>query len=91
MVVAAQPIRDRMHTARVRDIDLAVKQRTITADEAAQLKATAKAVAAAIAVDDFAPEELTSRGAHNKGDVSSQAISQPDQPASRPPAAAAAE
>ncbi len=57
--VAVQPIRDRMHAAHVRDIDQAVKQRTITADEAAQLKAAAEAVSAAIAVDDFAPEELT--------------------------------
>ena len=76
MTVAVQPIRDRMHAARVRDMDQAVSQRTITADEAAQLKAAAEAVAAACAVDDFAPEELTARGA-NKEDVSSQAISQP--------------
>ena len=74
--IAVQPIRDRMHAARVRDIDRALVQRTITEDEAAQLKATAEAVAAAIAVDDFAPEELTARGA-NKEDVSSQPISQP--------------
>jgi acyl-CoA dehydrogenase len=77
MVVASQPIRDRMHVAHVRDIERAVKQRTITADEAARLKATAEAVAAAVAVDDFAPEELTSRGATHKGDGSSQATSQP--------------
>ena len=77
MTAAVQPIHDRMHTAHVRDIDQALKQRTITADEAAELKAAADAVAAAIAVDDFAPEELTSRGAANKGDVSSQATSQP--------------
>jgi acyl-CoA dehydrogenase len=76
MTVAVQPIRDRMRTARVRDIAQALKQRTITADEAARLKAAADAVAAAIAVDDFAPEELTSRGAANKGDVSSQPTSQ---------------
>ncbi|MGH6677188.1 MAG: hypothetical protein ACRECE_13305, partial [Xanthobacteraceae bacterium] len=31
------------------------------------------AVAAAIAVDDFSPEELTARGAAQEGDVSSQA------------------
>jgi acyl-CoA dehydrogenase len=80
MTAAVQPIRDRMHTARVRDIDQAVKQRTITADEAAQLKAAAAAVAAAIAVDDFAPEELTSRGAFHKGDQPSQATSQPTPP-----------
>jgi acyl-CoA dehydrogenase len=79
-VVATQPIRDRMHTARVRDIDQALKQRTIDAGEAAQLKAAAAAVAAAIAVNDFAPEELTSRGAAKHGDVSSQATSQPTSP-----------
>ncbi len=67
MTVAVQPIRDRMHAARVRDIDQALKQRTIIAAEAAQLKAAADAVAAAIAVDDFAPEELTSRGAAQQG------------------------
>jgi acyl-CoA dehydrogenase len=77
LVAAAQPIRDRMSTVRVRDVDQAVKQRTINADEAAQLKAAADAVAAAIAVNDFAPEELTSRGKANKGDQSSQATSQP--------------
>ena len=33
LTVAVQPIRDRMHAARVRDIDQAVKQGTITADE----------------------------------------------------------
>jgi acyl-CoA dehydrogenase len=71
MVAAAQPIRDRMHAARVRDIDQALKQRTITADEAAQLKEAAVAVAAAVAVDDFAPEELTGRDAFHQGDESS--------------------
>jgi acyl-CoA dehydrogenase len=78
MVAAAQPIRDRMNMVRVRDIDQAVAQRTITADEAAQLKAVAEAVSAAIAVDDFAPEELTSRGQANKGEQSSQAIARPE-------------
>ena len=76
MTIAVQPIRDRMRTARVRDIDQAVMQCTISADEAAQLRTAAEAVSAAIAVDDFAPEELTSRGSANKGDVSSQANSQ---------------
>jgi acyl-CoA dehydrogenase len=77
LTVAVQPIRDRMHAVRVRDTDQAVKQRTISADEATQLRAAAEAVSAAIAVDDFAPEELTSRGAANKGDGSSQTTSQP--------------
>jgi acyl-CoA dehydrogenase len=76
MVAEVQPIRDRMHAARVRDIDQAVKQGTINADEAAKLKATADAVSAAVAVNDFAPEELTVRGTAHKGDVSSQATSQ---------------
>ncbi len=78
MTAEVQPIRDRMHAARVRDIDQAVEQGTITADEAAKLKAVADAVAAAIAVDDFAPEELTVRGAKGtgaKGEASSQATS----------------
>jgi acyl-CoA dehydrogenase len=77
LVAAAQPIRDRMNIVRVRDVDQAVKQRTINADEAVQLKAAAEAVAAAIAVNDFAPEELTSRGRANNGEQSLQATSQP--------------
>lgn len=89
IAVAVQPIRDRMNVARVSDVDQAVEQRTITAEEAAQVNAAAMAVSAAVAVDDFAPEELASRGAAKKGDVSSQARSQSDQPASRLRAAAA--
>jgi acyl-CoA dehydrogenase len=92
MTVAVQSIRDRMHVARVRDVDQALAQRTITADEAAQLKAAADAVAAAIAVNDFAPEELTARGAGYKGDQSSQAtfqaVLQPSQPPQSHPEAA---
>ncbi len=76
MTVDVAPIRDRMHTARVRDIDQAVKQGTITADEAAKLKTAAEAVSAAVAVNDFAPEELAARGAASKGAGSSQATSQ---------------
>jgi acyl-CoA dehydrogenase len=88
MTVAVQPIRDRMHTARVREVDQAVAQRTITADEAGKLKAAADAVAAAIAVNDFAPEELTSRGAANKGELPSQATFHATlQPASSQPPA----
>lgn len=79
MAVGVQPIRDRMHAARVRDTEQAVKQRTITIEEANQLKAAAEAVSAAVAVNDFAPEELTSRDASNKGDVSSQTAASSDQ------------
>jgi acyl-CoA dehydrogenase len=93
LTVAVQPIRDRMRKARVRDIGQAERQRTIDATEVAQLREAAEAVAAAIAVDDFAPEELTSRGAFQQGDVSSPAILQPTSPATPdelrlPPAAA---
>jgi acyl-CoA dehydrogenase len=84
-----------MRKARVRDIGQAERQRTIDATEVAQLREAAEAVAAAIAVDDFAPEELTSRGASQQGDVSSPAILQPtsaatpdELPARFPPAAA---
>ncbi|HUC51395.1 MAG TPA: acyl-CoA dehydrogenase [Xanthobacteraceae bacterium] len=79
LVAQVQPIRDRMHAAHVRDIDQAVKQGTISADDAARLRAAAGAVAAAVAVNDFAPEELTGRGAASKGskgEASSQATSQ---------------
>jgi hypothetical protein len=47
----------------VRDIDQARAQNLITEAEAEQLRAAADAVAAAIAVDDFAPEELARRKA----------------------------
>jgi hypothetical protein len=43
--------------------------------EAGQLRAAAEAVAAAIAVDDFAAEELSPRRA--MGDMLSQAMSRP--------------
>jgi acyl-CoA dehydrogenase len=95
MVAVVQPIRDRMHAARVRDIDQALAQHTITADEAAQLKEAADAVAAAAAVDDFAPEELTGRSAFHQGDESSATFqatpsqATPDEfPLHFPPAAA---
>ncbi len=47
----------------MRDIDQARAQSLITEAEAEQLRAAADAVAAAIAVDDFAPEELARRKA----------------------------
>ena len=44
--------------------------------EAAALDAAAQAVAAVVAVDDFAPEELSPRRA-SQGEVLSQAMSRP--------------
>jgi acyl-CoA dehydrogenase len=64
-----------MRRARVRDIDQAKRQALINDAEAAQLHAAAEAVAAAIAVDDFAPEELSPRQA--LGDVPSQPMTRP--------------
>ena len=61
-VIAAQPVRDKMHAARLRDADTALAQNVISRDEAKQLKAVADAVSAAVAVNDFAPEELGQSG-----------------------------
>ena len=68
-------VRERMRRARVRDIDQAKRQALINDAEAAQLHAAAEAVAAAVAVDDFAPEELSPRQA--LGDVPSQPMTRP--------------
>jgi acyl-CoA dehydrogenase len=74
LTVAAQSLRDRMHEARIRDIDQAHRQNIITGDEAEQLREVEKAVAAAIAVDDFAADELSRHDAdHNQGDRPSPA------------------
>src|SRR5215813_8279593 len=61
--VETQPLRDRLRNAGVRDVDAARAQRLITDTEASQLRAATDAVAAAIAVDDFSPEELAPRQA----------------------------
>ena len=75
LTVAAAPLRERLRRAHVRDIDQARRQALINDAEAAQLHAAAQAVAAAVAVDDFAPEELSPRQA--LGDVLSQTMSRP--------------
>jgi acyl-CoA dehydrogenase len=78
LTVAAQPLHDRMNKARVHDLDQARKQGVINDGEAAQLKETAAAVAAAIAVDDFTAEELTHHDAnHAQGDRPSPAQKRP--------------
>ncbi len=64
-VIETQPIRDRMHQAHVRDVDDARRQGVISEAEASVVRAAADAVAAAIAVDDFAPEELAPRQAED--------------------------
>jgi len=77
LAVATQPLRDRMRSAHVHDVTVAENQRVITSDEAAQLRAADDAAGAAIAVNDFAPEELSPRHASTKGDVPSRATSWP--------------
>src|SRR6266478_2944412 len=62
-VVATQPLRDRLHTAQVRDVAKARLEGLISDAEANELRAAADAVAAAVAVDDFAPEALSPRQA----------------------------
>ena len=72
-----------MNKAHVRDIGQARKQGLINDSEAAQLKETAEAVAAAIGVDDFTAEELTHHDAQRaQGDRPS-----PTQRRTRPTAA----
>jgi acyl-CoA dehydrogenase len=75
LTIATQPLRERLHKARVRDIDKARQQGLINDAETGELQAAAAAVAAAVAVDDFATEELSPRRA--LGDVLSQAMSRP--------------
>jgi acyl-CoA dehydrogenase len=75
LTVATESLHERMHRANIRDIDTARQQGAINDVEAAQLHAAAQAVAAAVAVDDYAPEELSLRQA--LGDVRSQAMPRP--------------
>jgi acyl-CoA dehydrogenase len=83
LTAAAQPLRDRMNKAHVRDIDQARKQGLINDGEAAQLKEVTEAVAAAIGVDDFTAGELTHHDANRaQGDKLS-----PTQQQRRPTAA----
>src|SRR5581483_1585206 len=57
--IASHDVRERMRKARVHDIGKAHAQGVITETEAAQLEELAKAIDAAIAVDDFAPEVIS--------------------------------
>jgi len=61
-----------MRQAHVHDVDEARKRGLINDAEADQLKAVQLAVAGVVAVDDFAAEEISPRGAVGaQGDVSS--------------------
>jgi acyl-CoA dehydrogenase len=72
LISAVQPLRDRLRQAHVHDIAEAQRRGLINDAEADQLKAVQLAVAAVIAVDDFAAEEISPhRAARVQGDVPS--------------------
>jgi len=75
LTIAAAPLHERLHRAKIRDIETARRQNVINDSEAAALHAAAQAVAEAVAVDDFAPEEITRR--QSLGDMPSQAMPRP--------------
>jgi acyl-CoA dehydrogenase len=79
LTVKTQPLRDRMHRAHMTSVDQARRQGLINDSDAADLEAAAEAVALAVAVDDFAPEELLPQRAQTEmsGEVSSHAKLQP--------------
>jgi acyl-CoA dehydrogenase len=74
MKIASHDLRERLRKAKVRDIRKAREQGIINDAEAAQLEDVAQAIAAVVAVDDFAPEELSPNQAL-RGGLSSQAMS----------------
>src|SRR5262249_32439054 len=78
LTIAAAPLRERMHKARVRDVNEARRQGLINEAEAGELYAAAAAVSAAVAVDDFAPEALATRLARSaEGEGPSQTLPRP--------------
>ncbi|MCC6781042.1 MAG: acyl-CoA dehydrogenase [Hyphomicrobiales bacterium] len=93
LVVATQGARERMRKAHVRDIEEARLQHIVSDAEAAELAAAAKAVEAAVAVDDFGPEELAQRHTveHHRrwsAAVSDRALGGTPSPVIAPPTAA---
>lgn len=72
LVATAEPIRDKMKALGVRDPEIARERGFITQAEHEQLKKAAEAVSAVVAVDDFAPEEVSALyKQHAKGDAPS--------------------
>jgi acyl-CoA dehydrogenase len=59
LVIAADPLRKKLKQAQIKDWDVAKQHGLITEAEVAQLQAAKHAVDEVIAVDDFAPEELS--------------------------------
>jgi acyl-CoA dehydrogenase len=72
MVIAHEPLAERLRKAHIHNPDEALAKGVISRNEADQLRAMNEAVAAVIAVDDFAPEDLARRPADTEqGDTSS--------------------
>jgi acyl-CoA dehydrogenase len=65
-VIATQPIHDRLKKQHIRHWRDAQKRGLIDTKEIAALEAAEKAIAEVIAVDDFAPEELTHHDAPDR-------------------------
>lgn len=61
LVVATEPIRDRLKKLRVRDPAAALDQGLISREDHERLSEAAAAVAKVVAVDDFSPEEITGK------------------------------
>jgi hypothetical protein len=61
LVARAAPIHDRLHRDGIRHWQQARDDGRLNAGEAEQLEAAEKAVAAVVAVDDFAPEDIVGR------------------------------
>jgi acyl-CoA dehydrogenase len=61
LVVASEPIRERLKKLRVRDPDAALDQGLISRADHEKLAEAAMAVAKVVAVDDFSPEEITGK------------------------------
>jgi len=59
LIASTEEISKRLHAARLRDVNEAVKKGVITQSEAERLAAAHEAVAKVIDVDDFAPETLS--------------------------------
>jgi acyl-CoA dehydrogenase len=81
LVIAAEPIREKMKSLGARDPAIALERGFITRAEAEQMKILAEAVSAVVAVDDFAPDEISALvNQKSKGDVPSQPRPQPQPP-----------
>jgi acyl-CoA dehydrogenase len=83
LVAASEPIRDRMKALGIRDPQAALERGVISKKELADLAVMMEAVKLVVAVDDFAPEEVSAiyKG---KGEGPSKPKARPRPPKSQP-------